>query len=346
MVVLLAFLGSVYFVLWASGSFSKTYRADPLPRYRKNDPSRSVYFGNGCFWHTQYDMVVTEQKVGGAFGPIGRQDSNVTALVGYAGGLYQSQSGAVCYHGLPSMDYSKMGHAEAVSVELISSDPTKSRAQVAALARAYFHHGFQMRYDGRMQRLDPQDEGPEYRNVIGLPGGKSNADWWPVIEAVNAAHGKMPLLNGSASDLQDDFVVYVYDSLRFPFFRGEAYHQFHPNDVVGRPVPDSYLHDLKKTQAALGRLESTGCIQVFLMFSQTLLGCAVGCASALLALCCRLLYPFCPEWMRCRKLSAPHINDARKLADNNLLPSPPPSAPGSDRSNRLSPSGTPLPYVV
>ena len=68
----------------------------------------------------------------------------------------------------------------------------------------------------------------------------------------------MPLLNGSARDLQDDYVVYVYDSTRFPFFRGESYHQFHPNDVIGRFVPESYLHHLKTTQAALGRLDSTG----------------------------------------------------------------------------------------
>lgn len=107
-------------------------------------------------------MVVTEQEAGGAFGSTGRPDANVTSLIGYAGGLYQSQSGAVCYHGLPSMDYSKMGHAEAVSIEL-SSDPVQSRAQVAALARAYFHDGFQLAYDGRMQRLDPQDEVPSER---------------------------------------------------------------------------------------------------------------------------------------------------------------------------------------
>lgn len=51
--VLVAFLSSVYFILWAGGALSKIHRADPLPRYRRNDPSRSVYFGNGCFWHTQ-----------------------------------------------------------------------------------------------------------------------------------------------------------------------------------------------------------------------------------------------------------------------------------------------------
>ena len=36
--------------------------------------------------------------------------------------------------------------------------------------------------------LDPQDEGAAYRNVIGIPGGKANAELWPLIEAANT-HG-------------------------------------------------------------------------------------------------------------------------------------------------------------
>lgn len=34
-------------------------------------------------------------------------------------------------------------------------------------------------------------KGAEYRNVIGLPGGKNNADWWPLIEVCPHA---VPLL--------------------------------------------------------------------------------------------------------------------------------------------------------
>ena len=45
---------------------------------------------------------------------------NITSLVGYAGGKYTSaDSGYVCYHnGNVFTDYNKLGHAEAVSVEL------------------------------------------------------------------------------------------------------------------------------------------------------------------------------------------------------------------------------------
>lgn len=89
--------------------------------------------GNGCFWHTQYDFVVLEQHPAG---PFRRNDTEVTSLVGYAGGRlnlrlaefgipmcwrlvvlaerrllpgFQSPSGAVCYHGWPGTDYSRLG---------------------------------------------------------------------------------------------------------------------------------------------------------------------------------------------------------------------------------------------
>ena len=72
----------------------------------------------------------------------------------------------------------------------------------------------------------------------------------------------MPLLDGAGdgTDQQGEYVVYVHDSNRFPFFRAEAYHQFHTNDVVGRPVPASYTSVAKQVQTDLGRLDSTGCI--------------------------------------------------------------------------------------
>jgi len=82
-----------------------------------NHPVDSVYFGNGCFWHTQFDLVNLEQEHGD-FGF--REDREVTSLVGYAGGKLQSSSGPVCYHALPPLDYGLLGHAEAVQVFLSS----------------------------------------------------------------------------------------------------------------------------------------------------------------------------------------------------------------------------------
>ena len=38
-----------------------------------------LYFGNGCFWHIQHEMVDAEQKV------LGRVDEGLTSAAGYAG---------------------------------------------------------------------------------------------------------------------------------------------------------------------------------------------------------------------------------------------------------------------
>lgn len=260
---LLAAVGGCLGLLWC-------FLAPPLfsveisgpPAHRRNDPSKSIYVGQGCFWHTQYDLVVLEQDEQGPFA--GRNDTDVTSLVGYAGGNYQSPSGAVCYHGWPHTDYGRLGHAEAVSITLDAISGPTARAQVAAVASFFFDHGFVSLDDGRRQRLDPQDMGAEYRNVIGLPGGMDNAELWPIFAAANIH--KMPLIRGSGAnrgDTEDEFVVYVYDSLQYPFFRGEASHQFHRNSVLKRPVPASYTGELKRVQADIGRLDDDlGCIEM------------------------------------------------------------------------------------
>merc|ERR1712224_631738 len=91
-----------------------------------------------------------------------------------------------------------------------------------------------------------------------------NAEWWPVIKNANT-HG-MPLVRGGGGpgdDREDDHIVYVYDSVEYPFFRGEASHQFHTNDVLGRPVPSNYTSRLKEVQEGLGRLDDDlGCSEL------------------------------------------------------------------------------------
>ncbi|CAE7839356.1 UBP18 [Symbiodinium sp. CCMP2592] len=247
------------------------------PSFRRNDPALSVYLGNGCFWHTQYDAFLVEQDAAGPFR--GRNMSQITSLVGFAGGRYQSAGGAVCYGGLPATDYSRLGHAEAVSIMLDEITGPVARSQVSALAQMYFEHGFQSLPDGRRQRLDPQDVGASYRNVIGLPGGMDNSELWPLFEEANT-YG-MPLLRGAVGDSEGEYVVYVYDSMQYPFFRGEAHHQFHPNNVIQRPVPLSYTSTLKSVQEEMGRLEDSdrGCpdipfyeivFVIVMLFSMTL----------------------------------------------------------------------------
>ena len=39
-----------------------------------------LYFGSGCFWHVQHELIQAERQI------LGRNDQSLTALVGYAGG--------------------------------------------------------------------------------------------------------------------------------------------------------------------------------------------------------------------------------------------------------------------
>jgi peptide-methionine (R)-S-oxide reductase len=55
----------------------------------------SVYFGAGCYWHTQYDMYLAESDPSG---PFARSGVTITSHVGYAGGWATGPDGLVCYH--------------------------------------------------------------------------------------------------------------------------------------------------------------------------------------------------------------------------------------------------------
>jgi peptide methionine sulfoxide reductase MsrA len=218
------------------------------PAGASNNPEASVYFGYGCFWHGQYDMWKEERK-------LNRSIAQTTALVGYAGGKYESHDGKVCYHGLPSSSYGQLGHAEVVSVQLDMPDLPTAKTQFAALCKTFFMEGFKKTPKG-MQRLDPMDSGADYRNAIGLPGGV-NSPLYSIVQENNVYD--MPLLVGEGGDQKDEYVVWIYDSTLFPFFRGEPYHQFHPNAVLRRAIPTSYSSDSKNAAEAAGRIDDTGC---------------------------------------------------------------------------------------
>jgi hypothetical protein len=49
------------------------------PKHPSNAQNRSVYFGNGCFWHTQYDTTMVEMD------GLNRSAAQVTSLAGYGG---------------------------------------------------------------------------------------------------------------------------------------------------------------------------------------------------------------------------------------------------------------------
>ena len=207
------------------------------------DPGQqTVYFGVGCFWHVQHEFVETERKV------LGRSTGQVTSRAGYAGGRKAGQDGLVCYHNLQGKaDYGKNGFGEVVEMKIPS-------ANVKDFAKEYFSL---FASDG--DRPDKGDRGPEYRSLLGLPGGVQSALFADVKEAADAKG--IRLVEGKGND-QDTLgkggLVWVMDSSKFPAYQAEVYHQFHDGFMPGEGYPESY-NSLRESALKDGRISPTGC---------------------------------------------------------------------------------------
>mmetsp|Transcript_31607 Transcript_31607/g.73720 ORF Transcript_31607/g.73720 Transcript_31607/m.73720 type:complete len:312 (-) Transcript_31607:141-1076(-) len=199
-----------------------------------------IYFGQGCFWHVQHELVKKEVR------SLGRGASEITSLVGYAGGTKDSDR--VCYHNLAlAPDYSTLGHTEVVAVNV----PEES---VGDFAKAVLDDAARFPFG----RADPQDRGGEYRSAIGLPGGMES----PLFKQIEEANqGRLELIAGKGDD--PDTVatkkIWVYDSNKFPFYQGEVYHQFH-DDMIER-YTETYKK-IKNTMLENGKLRKVQCPEV------------------------------------------------------------------------------------
>ena len=183
-----------------------------------------VYFGCGCFWHVQHELVEAERKI------LGRTDDQLTARTGYAGGKSGAGvGGKVCYHNAANTaDYGTLGHAEIVSLRIPSS-------KIEEFAVEYFR----LFNDG----LRPDqfgDRGTEYRNLVGLPGGSKSPYAQSLISAIKATGDQLDLAVGKGDDKDIPKLVYVMDTASYPAFIGEQYHQFHDGFNLGENYPNSY----------------------------------------------------------------------------------------------------------
>mmetsp|Transcript_19264 Transcript_19264/g.58164 ORF Transcript_19264/g.58164 Transcript_19264/m.58164 type:complete len:324 (-) Transcript_19264:298-1269(-) len=216
-------------------------------------PPQTVYFGNGCFWGRQKDFVDVERE------SLKRAPEQVSAVVGYAGGRQTGPDGRICYYyGPGNTVYEKLGHAEVTQVELGGGDTARTAMQ--AFADKYFAQ-FRKTPFG-MMRLDPQDAGPGYRNVIGIPGGV-NSELFEVLKERNV--NNMDLREGDGNSPKDGDVnepdrfntVWILDSNKLPFYRAEDYHQFH--DGIGHPFSADYKVEQRAAAEKAGRIGPTGC---------------------------------------------------------------------------------------
>lgn len=242
-----------------------TLVATPSPALAEG-PVEPVYFGNGCFWGRQYDFVNAEKS-------LGRKPEDLSAVVGYAGGRLQSPSGKVCYYYAGTVDkgsvYEGLGHAEVVQVELRGQEFAEKEQEYRKFADTFFSQ-FRRLPGGKNLRQDPQDAGPGYRNVVGLPGGVRS----PLFKILQEANvNGMELREGSGNEwkdgkpTEDDLlnVVWVVDSAQLPFYRAEVYHQFH--NGLGKAFPREYTKDLKEVAMEKGKVAETGCPEFFFMGS-------------------------------------------------------------------------------
>eukprot|EP00747_Dinoflagellata_sp_TGD_P189771 gnl/TRDRNA2_/TRDRNA2_50516_c0_seq1.p1 gnl/TRDRNA2_/TRDRNA2_50516_c0~~gnl/TRDRNA2_/TRDRNA2_50516_c0_seq1.p1 ORF type:complete len:249 (+),score=18.11 gnl/TRDRNA2_/TRDRNA2_50516_c0_seq1:112-858(+) len=191
-----------------------------------------LYFGQGCFWHIQYEFVQAEKNL------LGRSADQLTSIAGYAGAL---EGGTFCYND------GKL-HAEVVELEIPVS-------LVSSFAAAYWSM-----FVGK-DRSHTNDRGPNYRAVIGLPRGMNS----PLLPDIRAAQQGVVAqafeLRQGAGDDPDTLGsahVWVYDSLQFPFQQAETYHQFHDDYLSSGDYPSSY-NELTAALQGSGRLAATKC---------------------------------------------------------------------------------------
>ena len=137
-------------------------------------------------------------------------------------------------------------------------------AQFANFAKEYF-----ALFDASGNRPDQAgDRGPEYRNLVGVPGGADSPLGRALVEASVAAGDRLDLARGRGGagdvggrgDGDARAVVWVLDTAEFPFLVGEPYHQHHDGFASGEDYPGSYNSLGQKRLKAGGFLDS-GCPQ-------------------------------------------------------------------------------------
>ena len=201
-----------------------------------------VYFGCGCFWHVQHEFVEAERRI------LGRKDSQLTALAGYAGGTSGQKNGKVCYHNAALIsDYGSLGHAEVVGMRIPQSKFGEFAAEYCKL------------FDAKGNRPDQSgDRGSEYRNLVGIPGGTKSPLAKALVEASIATGDKLDFAAGKGDDPDARALAFVMDTAAYPFYQAEPYHQYHDGFAWGEDYPSSY-NNLAKAQVKSGRVADTGC---------------------------------------------------------------------------------------
>ena len=154
----------------------------------------------------------------------------------------------VCYHNARSIsDYGDLGHAEVVGMRIPQS-------KFGAMADEYFKL-----FDEKGRRPDQNgDRGTEYRNRVGLPGGKSSPLAKELVAASQRQGDKLDFAVGKGDDADAVALAWIYDTQEYPFYIAEAYHQFHDGFRFDESYPQSY-NDLASRKAKAKQFQGTEC---------------------------------------------------------------------------------------
>eukprot|EP00802_Teleaulax_amphioxeia_P018918 Tamp_19129.p1 GENE.Tamp_19129~~Tamp_19129.p1 ORF type:complete len:373 (+),score=63.46 Tamp_19129:49-1119(+) len=202
----------------------------------------NVYLGNGNFFARQGAYVAAERQM-----PFSRSVDHITSLAGYAGSKQVGKGGLVCYYGAqPYTIYESLGYAQVVQVTVNPRERPQehNQHQAAQEFEALMNDYFASFHGGQHATAD---QGAQFRNCIGLPGG-TNSVFYRIVEKANV--NNMNLVRGQGNDQDAPNTVYIYDSGLFPFHRAEQYLQFKQSPA-----------DLKSLQIKAGRIPPTGCTE-------------------------------------------------------------------------------------
>jgi len=161
---------------------------------------------------------------------LGRKEAEITSRAGYAGGKSGAINGKVCYHNAQNLaDYGKLGHAEVVGMQIPASKFENFAEEYCKL------------FDKEGLRPDQSgDRGTEYRNLIGIPGGKGSPLAAQLVKASVANGDKLDFAVGKGDDKDLPKVSFIMDSNDYPFYVAEQYHQFHDGFNLGEGYPQKY----------------------------------------------------------------------------------------------------------
>lgn len=208
----------------ATASLATVATSYPSTASAADEELIDCYFGCGCFWHVQHEFVEAERKI------LGRSDDQITSRAGYAGGKAGALDGKVCYHNAGNIaDYGKLGHAEVVSMRIPSS---KFYDFAVEYFKLFDKDGFRPDQFG--------DRGTEYRNLVGIPGGKSSPLAELLVKASVATGDKLDFAVGKGDDRDLPKVSFIMDTAEYPSFVAEQYHQFHDGFAFGENYNQSY----------------------------------------------------------------------------------------------------------